>query len=64
MKVIDLIDKDKLKCEFCKEKPDYLYFRDHDLEILSIICQSCRDIFEKTFIAKQAEIISAGLMAI
>lgn len=42
------LKEELIRCESCKGKPDYIYWNSDSGDVLSIICQNCRDCVEAT----------------
>lgn len=47
MKILD-VNPHTAVCEQCKGKPDYVYANSENGEVLSIICNPCKEIIEAT----------------
>lgn len=43
---LNKMKEENIFCWECKGKPEFIYFNDETLKVLSVICKSCRDIFE------------------
>lgn len=49
-KFMEKLKEENPTCWECKGKPDFIYFNDKTLKILSVICEGCKKTIEGTLL--------------